>query len=155
MVGKRLGKPRAKVKCLSIKLQYRAITILQYFDKHFGNVTWYYLGEYFCTRFGCDWDGYTSNTDWGYYHKPTNNSEVIVPIEQCQMQCSDDPNCGSFEWTTQYCSWWKTGVCQHISDSTMTDTHFLMCRKQSTYYHLFLFFCIQIITINFYISDIY
>ena len=86
-----------------------------------------FKGEYQCTRFGCIWADYDNKTDWGYYYEDTGN---ILSIDKCSLRCSDDSNCGAFEWNHKYCSWWKKGVCKTKVDSTINDTVFWMCRKQ-------------------------
>ena len=84
---------------------------------------------YDCTQVGCKWDDFVNNTDWGYYHKHF-DSTARSNISECQSHCSVDPRCGSFEWTWQYCSWWKKGLCQYESNSTRPNTPFYMCRKE-------------------------
>lgn len=82
--------------------------------------------EYDCNRLGCEWDDYVSEIDWGYYY----NSTTGIDINKCQSHCSEDPSCGAFEWTQKYCSWWKVGKCQNVSDATMGNTKFMRCRKR-------------------------
>ena len=83
---------------------------------------------YDCTQVGCNWDEFVNNTDWGYYYKHF-DSAARSNISVCQSHCSVDPRCGSFEWTSKYCSWWKKGLCQYESNSTRPNTPFYMCRK--------------------------
>ena len=86
--------------------------------------------EYECSRLGCNWDDYAENTEWGYYYK---NSTKRNDILKCAAFCSDDQDCGSFEWTWDYCTWWKLGVCQSKSDATMNDTAFRTCRRKGDF----------------------
>ena len=51
-------------------------------------------------------------------------------ILKCEEYCSNDENCGAFEWASNYCTWWRRGVCQGKSDATESDTHFTTCRKK-------------------------
>ena len=83
--------------------------------------------KYECSRLGCKWADYDNGTDWDYYYKNyTTRSDIL----KCEEHCSNDKNCGSFEWTWNYCTWWKRGVCQSKSDATITDAHFRTCRKK-------------------------
>ena len=83
--------------------------------------------KYECSRLGCEWADYCNGTDWDFYYEDfTTNSGIL----RCEEYCSNDENCGAFEWTWNYCAWWKIGVCQRKSDATMTDTHFRTCRKK-------------------------
>ena len=88
------------------------------------NANFLYIDEYQCTRSGCPWDGHRKDSDWGYYN------EGAGTIEVCKKSCSDDSNCGAFEWSTAYCSWWKRGICNDKSNTTIRDAHFWTCRKQ-------------------------
>ena len=92
----------------------------------------YHLGEYECTRSGCNWDNFTSGIDWGYYYE---NYTTVNGIDKCKSYCSDDHSCGAFEWTLHYCSWWKYGKCQNESDATMNNTRFTTCRKSIRTFH--------------------
>ena len=85
------------------------------------NNFWFYLGEYQCTAFGCKWNDYVRHIDWGFYNDTEGNRT------ECKSRCSNDPNCGAYEWSFKYCSWWRHGVCQNISDAT---SNFFTCRKR-------------------------
>ena len=94
-------------------------------NKNWTNNHSFHSEEYECTRLGCEWDEYASDIDWGYYYNSTSDDD----INKCQSRCSEDPSCGAFEWTKKYCSWWKVGKCQTVSDATISNTKFMMCRK--------------------------
>ena len=94
-------------------------------NKIWTNNHWFDLEEYECTRLGCEWDEYASDIDWGYYYNSTSDDD----INKCQSRCSEDRSCGAFEWTKKYCSWWKVGKCQKVSEATISNTKFMMCRK--------------------------
>ena len=70
----------------------------------------------------------------------------------CRIQCSQDSNCGAFECGTDYCSYWKKGVCESIADATVNNTRYFTCRKQGSVY---LFIDSQKITIylNMFVAD--
>ena len=80
---------------------------------------------------GCLWDNYEQDSDWGYYHQATDD-ETVFTIGKCRLRCSEDSNCGAFEWDIKYCSWWKKDICQRKLESTISDTDYLMCRKPGT-----------------------
>ena len=93
----------------------------------------YFSGKYECKRSGCEWKDYDNSTDYGYYYK---NFTTRTDILTCESLCSEDPECGSFEWHLKgyYCSWWKYGKCQNDSDYTLQNTkdkfvNFQTCRK--------------------------
>ena len=90
----------------------------------------YNLGEYDCTKLGCDRDFYSNNSDYGIYWQQPIDSSATKNIDECRLRCTEDENCGSFEWTNNYCGWWKVGKCLRDSEMTLEDSHFWTCRKQ-------------------------
>ena len=82
------------------------------------------LDEYQCTNLGCDWKLFEDTIDWGYYDKS------IGDCVTCHTRCSSDPNCQAFECGTSYCSWWKPGTCDYLSNATMSNTKHETCRKK-------------------------
>ena len=89
----------------------------------------WFIDEYKCSQLGCHRDDHTKEIDWDYYYDNTGTDDKLG-ITECKKLCSADPNCGSFEWTFEYCSWWKSGICQYESDAKPEKTHFMTCRKQ-------------------------
>ena len=82
------------------------------------------LDEYQCTNLGCDWKLFEDTIDWGYYDKS------IGDCVTCHTRCSSDRNCQAFECGTSYCSWWKPGTCDYLSNATMSNTKHETCRKK-------------------------
>ena len=73
------------------------------------------------TPYGCIWNVYTQNVDWGYYWGDFDGEEINSPgtgFLDCAQACENDPNCNNFEWTETYCSWWAEGACDLQNDGT-------------------------------------
>ena len=85
------------------------------------------LDEYQCTKKGCKWSDFNT-TDHGKYPDANGNCTA------CHILCSEDSNCGAFECGTDYCSYWKKGVCESIADATVNNTRYFTCRKQGSVY---------------------
>ena len=119
------------------------------YKKHVFDMYLYNLGEYDCTKSGCDRDFYSSNSDYGIYWQQPIDSSATKNIDECRLRCTEDENCGSFEWTNNYCGWWKVGKCLRDSEMTLEDSHFWTCRKQIGTYnqipfiHQFLVTCLE------------
>ena len=73
------------------------------------------------------WSDYNT-TDWGMYADANGNCTA------CRVKCSEDPGCGAFECGTDYCSYWKKGVCESTADATVNNTRYFTCRKQGSVY---------------------
>ena len=100
------------------------------YKKHVFDMYLYNLGEYDCTKSGCDRNFYSNNSDYGIYWQQPIDSSATKNIDECRLRCTEDENCGSFEWTNNYCGWWKVGKCLRDSEMTLEDSHFWTCRKQ-------------------------
>ena len=83
--------------------------------------------EYDCSYYSCSWDQFKKDEDWGFYSK---NSNTAGECNKCKEMCSSDPNCGSVECGSSYCSWWRNGKCA-LFESSQYSTKTLTCRKRS------------------------
>ena len=88
------------------------------------------LGPYKCTKLECKRDNHHKlNVEWGY-HNDTDGTK-----NGCQLRCTNDPDCESFEWSDYRCTWWKKGMCQGNEDAISKDRKFVMCKKIGTLSH--------------------
>ena len=69
-----------------------------------------------CNVGGCQWEDSVVHDDWMFYGAGIGNPEAMNPM-MCAQRCALDINCGAFEYDTDsrtktnYCSWWKVGIC--------------------------------------------
>ena len=82
------------------------------------------IGQYKCTDRSCDWAKYENTSSTGYLHDWGIYLGVDGDCLNCSKLCSEDLNCGAFECQSTYCSWWKKGVCDKITDATLTATEY-------------------------------
>ena len=92
------------------------------------------IGQYKCTDRSCDWAKYENTSSTGYLHDWGIYSGVDGDCLNCSKLCSEDLNCGAFECQSTYCSWWKKGVCDKITDATLTATEYRTCRKKGIWF---------------------
>ena len=83
-----------------------------------------------CKVKGCKWSDYVVHKDWMFYGAGMGNPEAMNPMV-CAQRCALDINCGAFEYDTtkkgtNYCSWWKVGVCDQEGQGHET---FQTCAK--------------------------
>jgi len=76
--------------------------------------------NYLCERRACIWDHDVEGSDWGIYDGADGGCTT------CQQRCTADPNCWAVECGGQYCSWWKSGMCEVSTD----DFKFWTCRQK-------------------------
>ena len=108
-------------------------------EQHNENRT-FNLGEYLCTDMHCKWEDFTHM--WGFYldngKNITNlsvdiNGNNVTECTKCQNRCSSDSDCGAFECSPNYCSYWKIGICSKITDATFTNANYYTCRKPGSF----------------------
>ena len=83
-----------------------------------------------CKVKGCKWSDYVVHKEWMFYGAGIGNPEAMNPMV-CAQRCALDINCGAFEYDTtkkgtNYCSWWKVGVCDQKGQGNET---FQTCAK--------------------------